>query len=932
MRASSGTRTPAQAVRPALDWLGHAVRSAGPVVLPCALALSLVAPCHLPAQQAPDRVLVRTLDVGPGGALPVDRGLSGVWQRLQKLRTTASVLYTAGHPDDEEAGVLTLLGRGMGVRTALLTLNRGEGGANAIGPELFDALGLIRTEELRLAGRYYGLDDQYFTTAVDYGYSKTLDEAMRSWDRDAVLGDMVRVIRINRPTVVISRWHGSERDGHGHHQASGVLTAEAVLAAADPERFPLQITQEGLRPWRVRRLYRGRLLGGEPYDAALNPHAFDPWLGESYQALGMYGLSLQRSQTSGRIRPARPPLRPVRYELLAGPTIEGSTARGGQRNAGANRGADGPTAPTPSVFDGLETSLTGVGELVGETLPPGALQSLETATAAVEEAIASFGPAGADQLTAHVARALAALRSARAAVDPGSEADFVLAVKERQAADALAASASLRVRAIATPPGAGGGAPMGPAVPGQTVDVHVELSAHEDVETRLLSMDIVSRAGWSGATWAGRPESVGRFLTYTLAARLPTDAEPTAPWFHRSDIRQNRYAVRDSAELHLGESRPEAEILATLDIAGQRVEIREPIRRIETNAPQGVLLRPLDVAPVVSVSAAPRIALAGEDGGFGVRVTVTSNSPAGVGATVGLDLPTGWRSDPDVAELTFGVAGQTESVGFHVDAAEGAASADTHFIDVRVRVGDRAYGEGYQVIEHPDLGSQRLWAPARVAAPPIRARVSPGLRVGYVMGVGDEVPEAIRQLGATVSLLAAQELEGGDLDAYDAIVIGTRAYAVRPDLAASNPRLMNFARAGGHLVVLYQTPEYDPTTQAPFPATLPPNAEEVSEEDAPVRILDPDHTLLRDPYPISVDDFDGWIEQRGSKFFSTWDPAYTPLVETHDQGQRPQEGVWLTAPLGEGRFTYIALALHRQLPYGVPGAYRILANLLVAQR
>jgi len=206
--------------------------------------------------QAPDRVLVQSRDRGPTGLLAADQGMTALRQQLRKLGTTASVLYTAGHPDDEEAGVLTALSRGMGVRTGLLTLNRGEGGANAIGPELFDALGLIRTEELRLAGRYYGLDDQYFTTAIDYGYSKTLDEALRSWDQEAILGDMVRIIRLHRPLVVLSRWHGSARDGHGHHQATGVLTPLAVEAAADPTRFPGQIEHEGLRAWRVPKVYR----------------------------------------------------------------------------------------------------------------------------------------------------------------------------------------------------------------------------------------------------------------------------------------------------------------------------------------------------------------------------------------------------------------------------------------------------------------------------------------------------------------------------------------------------------------------------------------------------------------------------------------------------------------------------------------------------
>ncbi|MYC86872.1 MAG: PIG-L family deacetylase, partial [Gemmatimonadales bacterium] len=254
-----------------------------------------------PAGRAPDRVLAFPAPVGEE-RLDVDRGAMGAWHRIRKLGTTASLLHVTAHPDDEHAGMLTLASRGWGARTALLSLNRGEAGANAIGPELFDALGLIRTRELVLSGRYYGLDDLYFTTAVDYGYSKSVYEAFRSWDREAVLEDMVRVIRLNRPLVVVSRFHGSARDGHGHHHAAGLLTPEAAAAAADATRFPRQISEEGLRPWRVLRTFRGGVRVDEPYDVAVNAAGMSPWLGDTYQRWASRGLGLQRSQTAGRVR------------------------------------------------------------------------------------------------------------------------------------------------------------------------------------------------------------------------------------------------------------------------------------------------------------------------------------------------------------------------------------------------------------------------------------------------------------------------------------------------------------------------------------------------------------------------------------------------------------------------------------------------------
>ena len=255
--------------------------------------LALVGPSGLAAQAADgaprlDRVLAFPAAVAEERLDP-DRGAMGAWQRILKLRTTVSLLHVTAHPDDENSGMLTLASRGWGARTALLSLNRGEAGANAIGPELFDGLGLIRTRELVLAGRYYGLDDLYFTTAVDYGYSKTVEEAYRSWDREAVLEDMVRVIRLNRPLVVVARFHGSRRDGHGHHHASGSLTPEAVAAAADPARFPRQIEEEGLRPWGVLRTYRGGIRVDEPFHVEVDARGESPWVGTSFQAMGQPG-------------------------------------------------------------------------------------------------------------------------------------------------------------------------------------------------------------------------------------------------------------------------------------------------------------------------------------------------------------------------------------------------------------------------------------------------------------------------------------------------------------------------------------------------------------------------------------------------------------------------------------------------------------------
>lgn len=892
MPASSPPTPPSRAV-------GALRRSAAAL-----LCLVAVGPATARAQD-PSRVRVRSWDVGPDGPLQIDRGAVGLWQRLRKLTTTGSVLYTTGHPDDEEAGVLTLLSRGRGVRTALLTLNRGEGGANAIGPELFDALGLIRSEELRLAGRWYGLDDQYFTTAIDYGFSKTLDEAMRSWDREAVIGDMVRILRTDRPLVVISRWHGSERDGHGHHQAAGVLTPEAVRAAADPARFPEQITREGLAPWRVRKVYRGRLQPGERAHLELDPYVTSPWLGASYADVGSYGLSLQRSQTSGGRRGGRGGA-PARYERLTPP--------------GTDREED--------VFDGLDTSLPGIFALLGEPAPPAAAAALAEAEGHVARALADFSLADPGAVAPSLARARGALDRALAAIPTPSDAAFLVGVERRELDEALIAALGLEVEAVATPAGAGPDEPMGPAVPGQRLDVHVSLgvAGHEAVD--LIELRIDGRGAWStgGGLTAGRLEPGGHW-DGTRSLTIPSDASPSRPWFRRASIADNAYEVLDSADIHLGESRPRATAVAVVAYAGQRLEVAAPVRTLESLAPYGTVRHALTVAPALSVRASPStVVVTPGTPSVEVAVEVVSSAPSPIDAAVRLELPAGWAAAPAEHRVRFARAGETERAAFVVTPPPGVRGPQR--LRAVARSGDRAWREGFERIAHRDLEPAWLYREATVDVVPVDVAIAPGLRVGYVMGVGDDVPAAIAQLGAEVHLLDAADLARGDLAAYEAVVVGTRAYAVRPDLVANNRRLVDWARAGGNLVVLYQTQEYTPETQAPFPATLPQSAEEVSEEDAPVTILAPGDLLLSTPNRIGPADFDGWIEQRGSKFFATWSDAYTPLVETHDTGQAPQRGVWLTARVGEGRFTYAALALHRQLPYGVPGAYRILANLL----
>ena len=859
---------------------------------------------------------------GPYG-LDVDKGSTGLWFQLKKLSTTASAMHTTAHPDDEHAGLLAYLSRGEGVRTALLTINRGEAGANATGAELFDALGLIRTEELLLSGQYYGLDDQYFTSLTDYGYSKTLDEALRSWGEEAVLEDMVRIIRINRPLVVISRFHGSQRDGHGHHQAAGGITPEAVKAAGDPAVFPQQISKEGLRPWKPMKLYRGGVRENEPHQVVIDQSSFDPILGDSYYNFGYHGLGLQRSQTSGRIRKSFNPSS-LYYSRL-----------------------DSEETTQEGFFSDLDTSISGMYQLFGESAPADIKESLELLEKHIEGAIQQFNIQSPEST---VPSLLSALKIAKELMkkELHDEVSFLLDIKIRQLQEAINTALGMQFTALAVPAGTPiATSPWAPlptldgVVPGQSFDVRVEFKPGVDatqpsehpvfIETVHLESNAEfafdNRSFDAGIReWQNDQENRGFYDV--ISVTVQEDAEANRPYFFRPSIKQNQYSTLDGISRHLPHSSPAMIARLSYRIQGELLSVERIVEMRRANLPFGYKHEPLRILPRVAIIASPstRMIPTQKGGAFQVEVEVINNEASGVDGVLALTLPDGWHSVPENHPVRFSAFGERNTYAFEVEAS--GLAAESYEIKVGCVIDNVAYTEGYQKIERNELETQYLFKPAIIQVQGVEVDIQPDLHVGYIMGVGDEVPEGIEQLGASVELLGAQELARGDLSVYDVIVVGTRAYAVRDDLLNFNPRLMDYTHNGGHLVVLYQTPEYQPEKMAPYPASLPRSAEEVSEQDSPVRLLAPDHSVFHTPNAISMQDFDGWVEQRGSKFFASWDDRYIPLVEMNDTGQDPQKGAWLTASVGEGHFTYFALAIHRQTPYAVSGPYRIFANVL----
>ncbi len=838
---------------------------------------------------------------------------------LLKLPTTASAMHTTAHPDDEHGGVLAMLSRRDGARVSLLTLNRGESGDNAIGPQLFDGLGLIRTEELLVANRYYGVDDQYFTTVVDYGFSKRLEEAFQKWGRDHVLRDVVRIIRMDRPFVLISRFQGNARDGHGNHEAAGVITQLAFQAAGDPTKFPEQI-RDGLRPWQPLKLYIGGARENEEWTVRVDPGEFSPWLGDSYASFARLGLSFQRSQTAGRYNPQAGPA-PGYYRRM------GSLVTTGARESG--------------FFDGIDTSVRGLFRALRKPEPRDAAPLLASIEAAVQEALAQFRIHEPSAVVPALAEGLAATRAALSAVTD-ADARFVLQTKERQFQEAINMALALEVTATAQPAGipdaTGPFAPFMPPltmaapVPGQTFEVRTRVTNRGAMTIAPTEIALSTDPGWTVTKAEGALDtldtnaSASRRFTVTLAADVPLRSKP---YFTRGSIQESRYTLSDESQFGRPATAASAVAVVRYTVAGVPVEKRQVVQRREARLPYGDAIRELRVVPALSVtmsSARAIVPVGAPVKRLPLSVDVVNNHEGAIAGELTLTLPADWGATPAKHAFTFQQAGERAAYPFTVTVP--ALTKQAYEIAAVATAHGRRYTEGYELIDQRDLELRYLYRKASVLVRGIDVHVVPNLRIGYVMGIGDQVPAGIAQLGYPVTLLDTAALAAGDLRRFHTIVTGTRAYAVRDDLHTYNRRLLDYVKDGGNVVVLYNTQELQPDRVAPYPAEHGPRAEEVSEEDSPVRILAPTAQVLTWPNRITPADFDGWVEQRGSKFWSAWNEAYTPMIETFDQGQPPQRGGWLEATYGKGTYTYVAYAFHRQLPYGVPGAYRLLANLL----
>jgi hypothetical protein len=522
------------------------------------------------------------------------------------------------------------------------------------------------------------------------------------------------------------------------------------------------------------------------------------------------------------------------------------------------------------------------------------------------------------------------------------DAVFILKAKEQQFQDAINTALGVELSAVAqrsgvqepTGPFAAFAPPpeFGPVIAGQRFEVRTNLTNRGSIGIENADIALVAQPKWqiapgiqSGNASLGGNQTLSRRFNVTV----PEDAAPSRPFFTRNGIAPTRYTITDPAQLYRPAAEPVLMASARYDVGGTSVEAREVVTRREPNLPYGYEMRELMVVPAIAVNVAPQqaiVPLASPNKLVNVRVELLNNRDGAIAGELRLRMPTGWTATPASAPFHFTRAGERTTYRFSV--ATPSVESRDYTIQAVATADGKSFSEGYDIIQHRDLETRYLYKAASSQVRGIDVKVAPNLNVGYVMGIGDDVPSGISQLGAKVQLLTESDLASADLQQFDAIMTGTRAYAVREDLKTYNQRLLDYVKNGGNLIVLYNTQEFAPEKYAPYPGELTARAEEVSEEDSPVQILQPSNPVFNAPNKITKADFDGWVEQRGSKFWSAWDKSYTPMIETHDRGQEPQQGGWLWAPYGKGHYMYFAYAFHRQLPYAVPGAYRLLANVL----
>jgi LmbE family N-acetylglucosaminyl deacetylase len=805
----------------------------------------------------------------PPPAFPAPMNAAEIQLALQKLNVLGRVLYVAAHPDDENTNLMALWANGSLYDAGYLSVTRGDGGQNLIGPELREKLGVIRTQEL-LAARRLDHGQQFFTRAVDFGFSKTSEETLRIWDRDKVLSDIVWVIRKFRPDVVVTRFSPDDDKTHGHHTASAILAREAFQAASDPKRFPEQLAF--VQVWKPTRLvwntspffFSNRNIPFDPTGlATMEAGGFNPLLGKAFTEIAAASLSMHKSQGVGS-----PPRRGARKEYFK--VLEGA-------------------AITTSLFDGVDTTWS-------------RLPKSEAVAEKAKQVVSTFVPAD-------PAASVPKLLELRQALTQFNDKNWG-AQKRSEVDSIIAACLGLNIESSST---------IAAVSAVQPLPIKFEAINRSKVPVQLLEV----RTPVTGETLKlDVPLPTDQFVSRDLAPTLPKEVTWSQPYWLRKPATLGTFAVDDQTLIGLPENPPPFPVEVALRVGDQDLRYSVDTKYRLVDPIIGEVRQTLVLAPPVFANLSNPVLVFGDDKPKSVQVRVIA-STAAVRGQLKLEAPKGWRIEPASVPVDLKAADAETFATFTIqpprDASEGTLRAV-------VSVDGRDYSFARERIAYAHIGLHVLMPPAeaKVVRADIRKR---GELIGYIPGAGDEIPQSLQQIGYNVKVLDGADITADNLKRFDAIVLGIRAYNTQDRIANWQPELLAYVKAGGVVVAQYNTTSDLKTKEiGPFPLEI--SRDRVTDETAEVKILAPAHPLMNTPNKITAEDFKGWVQERGLYFPNKWDPAWTPIFSCNDPGEKSLEGGLLVAKSGQGYFIYTGYSWFRQLPAGVPGAYRLFANMV----
>jgi len=788
-----------------------------------------------------------------------------VLQELRAFREMGSVLYIAAHPDDENTQLITYLARGRNYRTAYLSVTRGDGGQNLLGPQLGEELGVARTQELLAARRLDG-GQQFFTRAIDFGFSKDYRETLNIWDKQEVLADMVRVIRRFRPDVMITRFSPEPGNTHGHHTASAVLAIEAFKLAGDTNAFPDQLQE--LSVWQPKRILQNS--GGFSRGATNVPvlhidvSGNDPVTGESFGQIAARSRAMHKTQGFGNF---------------------GSGGRGGAQMESFQL-LDGEPA-TNDILEGVDTTWARV--------PNGAV--IDTL---VDDVITNFNS---QDLSANVP----ALLKIKAWLG-GLPADRVVDEKRRQLDRILQQCLGLSVETTVA---------QAEAVPGEKIKLHSTASVSSGVPISWVEARYpITKSVLNNAISLSANQPAARDSIQTL----PTNTPLSQPYWLREDGTPGMFRVDDASLIGLPENPPAFPVEQVFEVGGQMLVIPDEAVQISTNAMER---RRLDVIAPVSLKFVSAVKLFTPGAKKTVEVEITAARNEAIG-TLRLEAPTGWEIKPAMQPFHLAKTGARARFTFTVTAPKKPESTR---IVASAEIDGARFSNQRIEIHYSHIPLQLLQPPARLKAVSLDLTIH-GKHVGYIPGAGDDIAGCLSEMGYDVTTLAGTDLTTNRLAYFDAIVVGIRAFNTRTDLVEHLPALFAFVDAGGNVIEQYNRPGNDLKTEQLAPYSLRLSQDRVTDENAAMTFLAPEHPALNTPNKITPADFDGWVQERGIYFPNQWDEHFTPILACNDAGEAPKQGALLVAKYGKGYFVYTGLVFFRQLPEGVPGAYRLFANLV----